>query len=81
MRWRVEVAPRAHIPSGIDPPSPVEATNPFMQPRLVPGEPQVRQGWECPVCHIGQAPWMPYCGQCAHKKNLKTGTTNAEEEK
>jgi hypothetical protein len=48
-------------------------SNPFFTPHLVPRTPKALPGWECPVCHIGQAPWMPYCVQCVQKKSLKQG--------
>lgn len=24
-------------------------------------------GWECPVCHMGNAPFATHCGHCARK--------------
>lgn len=35
----------------------------------------LRQGWECPVCKTGNAPWMPYCGTCRDRENAKANHT------
>ena len=33
-------------------------------------------GWECPVCHIGIAPWWYRCPKCNKKSGEVTSTTD-----
>ena len=33
-------------------------------PTHTPPEPQLKIGWQCPVCKAVNAPWMPTCGRC-----------------
>jgi predicted RNA-binding Zn-ribbon protein involved in translation (DUF1610 family) len=29
--------------------------------------PPMQVGWRCPVCGLGNAPWIPYCAHCRDK--------------
>lgn len=37
--------------------------SPYYPAPFVPHVPE-KPGWECPVCHRGNAPWIPYCHFC-----------------
>jgi hypothetical protein len=52
------------VPSGITHHCPSTAV--ALPPISNAPQPMLR-GWECPVCHIGQAPWVASCLTCRRK--------------
>jgi hypothetical protein len=55
---------------------------PGLWPNTPAAEPMTlgKMGWECPVCHSGCAPWMPYCDECRRKSLSSTSSVIPESE-